>query len=128
MADNGAEGYRPLRDGSREPAAAHLLNVAAEEFDEIGDVAADIGECPRSRGSLVPPTDGRLRVGCVVTPGPAVDGQDATRPAGGDGIVESSNARRPAEGEADADHSVSAAGQVRHGACILEVVARRVFA
>src|SRR5688572_24872437 len=128
MADNGAEGYRPLRDGSREPAAAHLLNIAAEELDEIGDVAADVSECPRSRGSLVPPTDGPPRVACVVTPVPAVDVQDATQHAGGDELVESSNARRPAEGEADADHSVSAAGQVRHGACILEVVAQRLFA
>src|SRR5829696_6269263 len=128
MADNGAEGYRPLRDGSREPAAAHVLNVATEELDEIGDVAADVGECPRSRGSLVPPTDGPLRVARVVAPVPAVDVQDATQHAGGDELVESSNARRPAEGEADADHSVSATGQVRHGACILELVAQRLFA
>src|SRR5215218_341863 len=128
MADNGAEGYRPLRDGSREPAAAHVLNVATEELDEIGDVAADVGECPRSRGSLVPPTDGPLRVACVVAPVPAVDVQNAPQHAGGDELVEGSNARRPAEGEADAHHSVSAAGEVRHGACILELVAQRLFA
>src|SRR5688500_8083928 len=128
MADNGAEGYLPLHDGRREPAAAHLLNVAAEELDEIGDMAADVGECPRSRGSLVPPTDGPLRVACVLAPVPAVDVQDAPQDAGGDELVECGNARRPADGEADADHSGSAAGEVRHGACILEVVAQRLFA
>src|SRR5215207_5688423 len=115
MADNGAEWHRPLRDRGRKSATAHLLNVAAEELDEIGDVAADVGECPRSRCSLVPPTDGPLRVARVIAPVPAVDVQDATQDAGGDELVEGSNARRPAEGEADADHSVSATGEVRHG-------------
>ena len=128
MADNGAEWHRPLRDGSRESAAAHLLNVAAEELDEIGNVAADVGECARSRCSLVPPTDRPLRVARVVAPVPAVDVQDATQHAGGDELAESSNARRPAEGEADADHRVSAAGEVRHGAGVLEVVAQRLLA
>src|SRR5215207_5150414 len=128
MADNGAEWHRPLRDRGRKSATAHLLNVAAEELDEIGDVATDVGECPRSRGSLVPPTDGPLRVARVVAPVPAVDVHDATQNARGDELAESSNTRRPAEGEANADHRVSASGEVRHGAGVLEVVAQRLLA
>ena len=128
MADDRAEWYRPLRDGGRESAAAHLLHVPAEELHEVGDMAADVGERAGARGSLVPPADRPLRVARVVAPVPAVDVQDATQRARGDELAEGGDARRPAEGEADADHRVGVAGDVRHGAGVLEGVAQRLLA
>ena len=128
MADDNAQWHRSLRDRGRESAAAHLLHVTAEELDEVRDVAADVGECAGAGSALVPPADRSLRVACVVAPVPAVDVQDATQRARADELAESSNARRPAQGEADADHRVGAAGDVGHGAGILEVVAQRLLA
>ena len=95
MADDGAEWHRPLRDGSRESAAAHLLHVAAEELDEVRNVAADVGERAGARCSLVPPADRPLRVARVVAPVAAVNVQDATQRAGGDEFAEGSNALAP---------------------------------
>jgi hypothetical protein len=54
--------------------------------------------------------------------------QDLTQHARGDELAEGGNARCPAEGEADADHRVSVAGEVRHGAGVREVVAQRLLA
>ena len=128
MADDGAEWHWALRDRGRKSAAAHLLHVAAEELDEVRDVAADVGERAGARRSLVPPAHRPLRVARVVAPVAAVDVQDATQRAGGDEFAEGSNAWRPAEGKANADYRVSAAGEVRHGAGVLEVVAERLLA
>jgi hypothetical protein len=44
MADDGAKWYRAFRDCGCKSAAAHLLYVTAEELDQVGDVAADVGE------------------------------------------------------------------------------------
>ncbi len=91
-------------------------------------MAADVGERAGARGSLVPPADRALRVARVVAPVPGVDVQDPTQRAGGDQFAEGSDARRSAEGEADPDHRVGAAGDVRHRASVLEVVAQRLLA
>ncbi len=128
MADDGAEWHRALGDRGRKSAAAHLLYIPAEELDQVRDVAADVGERAGARGSLVPPADRPLRVARVVAPVPGVDVQNATQRARGDELAEGSNAWRSAEGEADADHRVGIAGEVRHGAGVLEVVAQRLLA
>ena len=128
MADDSAQWHWSLRDRGRESAAAHLLHLTAEELDEVRNVAADVGERAGAGSALVSPADRCFGVASVVAPVPAVEMQDATQCAGADELAEGSNARRPAEGEADADHRVGAAGDVRHGAGILEVVAQRLLA
>ncbi len=55
-----AEWHRPLGDCCRESAAVDLLYIPAEELDEVGNVAADVGEGAGARGSLVPPADRAL--------------------------------------------------------------------
>jgi hypothetical protein len=54
--------------------------------------------------------------------------QDATQRAGIDEPAERGGARRPAEGETDADHRAGVPGDVRHGAGVLEGVAQRLLA
>src|SRR5262245_28084904 len=102
MPDDRAEWHWPLRDRRREPAAADLLRISAEELHEIRDMATDVGECPGAWGSLVPPADRALRIARVVAPVTAVDVQNLTQRARGDELAERGNAWSPAEGEADA--------------------------
>ena len=49
VTDHGAQRHRPLGDGGGEAAAAHLLDVTAQEFGEVRGVAADVGERARTR-------------------------------------------------------------------------------
>ena len=52
VTDDGAEWHRALGYRSRKSAAAHLLYIASEELDEVGDMAADVGERAGARSSL----------------------------------------------------------------------------
>src|SRR5215217_691765 len=128
MTDDDTKWHRTLRDRGCESSAAYLLYVSAKELDEVREVTADVGERTRTRSALVPPTHRPLRVTRVVAPVAAVDVQDATQSTRGDQFAESSDAWRPAECKADADHRVGAASQLRHGASILEVVTQRLLA
>jgi hypothetical protein len=42
MADDGAEWRRPLRDGGRKSATAHLQHIPAEELHQVGSMAANV--------------------------------------------------------------------------------------
>ncbi len=128
MPDHGTQRHRPLRDGGGKAAAAHLLDVTAQELGEVGGVAADVGERARTGGALVAPADRSLGIAGVVAPVPGVHMQDLTQGPRRHEVAQGSNPRCPAEGETDAGDRVGRPSHFGHGAGIVQGVAERLLA
>src|SRR5687767_11295447 len=126
MTDDRAEWHRTLRDGRRKSTAAHLQHIPAKELHEVGSVAADVCKRAGAWSPFISPAHRPHWIARVVAPIPPAGMHDATQSAGIDELAERGRARRPAEGEADADHRVSVPSDVGHGVGVREVVAQRL--
>ena len=114
VADDMAEGQRPLRDHGGQLRAGDLGDWAAEELGGVGEVAAEIGQRTGPGPTAVAPGDRGLRVGAVVGPVLGVDVDRLAKPARGDLGGDRRDARGAAEREPDPGHDPGGLDGLRH--------------